>query len=482
MTLSFAMIFVAGITLADCYDRMIFNIRPLYQVNFIVPDAWIEYDPSMDQEDPTTDGEETPETGEAMPETEDSTEEEAPPIDYASMGYTDEIAKLFAEFPHLGVVYKESYYPARGVRSHVLVNEKQVSLGAGGISVTPAHADQKHRAMLNVNYHAMDQEVIDAMKFLGYGIDGDLSSVLKEKNTIAVTEGFLGTTQFNWKVGDTVYIGLPTAETLEQIKVQEQSMMFVTDQAQLLRFYYNAGEYEYRAFKVGAIISDFPTDENWSIFFAPNAYEQVTGYPPIYETLQIYAEKGATEEQEKELYEYLRKAEFVYPNMSVIDLNTRDARQIEANKNYSGIFSMFAWVLLTISPMIWVFSQILFYYKRRKEFDLYLSIGSTMSAIRKLILQDAIRYALISAGLFLLLAPPVSLVVHKAIGFVTAFLGGDMLASFRLPWLAYLCGAAISALCGFVSTMIPWYTYQKQDSPLHSESKGKSVKEETVHE
>ena len=157
-------------------------------------------------------------------------------------------------------------------------------------------------------------------------------------------------------------------------------------------------------------------------------------------------------------------------------------RQIEANKNYSGIFTMFAWVLLTISPMIWVFSQILFYYKRRQEFDLYLAIGSTMSALRKLMLQDAIRYASISAGLFLLLAPPVSLMVHRAIGFVTALLGGDMLASFQLPWLAYLAGALISAACGFVSTMIPWFTYQKQDTPLRKGASENLPKEETVHE
>ena len=477
MTLSFAMVFVGGITLADCYERMIHNPRPLYQVLFDIPDAWIEYDPSKEEDSPTTD--ENPET-EEQEDSEDS--KEAPTIDYASMGYTEEVAKLFAEAPHLGVVYKESYYPARGIRSHVLANEKRVSLGAGGISVSNQRSANKLRAMLNVNYQAMDEEVIDAFEFLGYGVKGDLSSVLTKENTIAVTNGFLGSTQFNWNVGDTIQIGLPTAETLAKIKAQEKQMILVTDQTQLLTFYYNAGEYEYHTFTIGAIVSDFPTDENWSIFMNPSAYESITGYPPIYESLEVYAKKGATEAEEQALYDYLRKAEFIYSNLSVIDLNTRNARQIEANKNYSGIITMFAWVLLTISPMIWVFSQILFYYKRRQEFDLYLSIGSTMSAIRKLMLQDAIRYAAISAGLFLLLAPPVSLAVHRAIGFVTALIGGDMLASFQLPWIAYLAGALICAACGFVSTMIPWYTYQKQDTPLRKGASENLPKEETVHE
>ncbi len=480
MTLSFAMIFVGGITLADCYDRMIHNPRPLYQVLFDIPDAWVEYDPSQDKDTPSTNESDTPET-----EDQEGTEEEkeeVPSIDYSSMGYTDAIAKMFADFPNLGVVYKESYYPARGVRSHVLANEKRVSLGAGGISISNQRTPNKQRAMMNVNYQAMDEEVINAFEFLGYRIEGDLSSVLTKENTIAVTDGFLGATQFKWKIGDTIQIGLPTDETLQKIVAEERAMMFVTDQTHLLQFYYNAGEYEYQTFTIGAIVSDFPTDENWSIFMSPSAYEGITGFPPIYEMLEVYAKKGATEAEEKELYDYLRKAEFVHPNMSVLDLNTRDARQIEANKNYAGIFTLFAWVLLTISPMVWVFSQVLFYYKRRQEFDLYLSIGSTMDAIRKLMLQDAIRYAAISAGLFLLLAPPVSLLVHRIIGFITAFLGGDMLASFKLPWLAYLAGALICAICGFVSTMIPWYTYQKQDSPLRKKAVENSTKEETVHE
>lgn len=496
MTLSFAMIFVAGITLADCYDRMLTRPQPLYQVNFDIPDAWIEYDPSQDKDDSDTpstneEGSEPPSSEEELLGTteselnttdEEAEEETAPPIDYASMGYTDEIAKVFAEFPHMGVIYKESYYPARSIRSHVLLSEKRVSLGAGGISVSDKRTADKNRAMMNVNYQAMDEEVIKAFEFLDYGIEGDLSSVLTEKNTIAVTDGFLGATQFKWKVGDSIRIGLPTAETLKKILSEEADMMFVTDQTQLLRFYYNAGAYEYHTFTIGAIISDFPTDENWSIFFSPAAYETITGYPPIYESLEVYAKKGATEAEEKELYEHLRKAEFLYTNMSVLDLNTRDARQIEENKNYSGIFTMFASVLLAISPMIWVFSQILFYYKRRQEFDLYLSIGSTMNAIRKLMLQDALRYASISAGLFLLIAPPVSLLVHRVIGYITAFIGGDMLAAFKLPWIAYLIGALISALCGFISTMIPWFTYQKQESPLHQCGDEHSQQEETVHE
>lgn len=502
MTLSFAMFFVGAITLGNCYQRMLDDPRPLYQVNFSVPDSSIQYDPSMDKEeeneetqdeDSSSDAIEEGSDGSDLPLTEEapatdgtsadeSEEEETPPVDYASYGYTDEVAKVFAEMPHLGAVYKESYYPARGIRSHVELEQDSVGWGVGGLSVGGSRNTEKQRVVMNVNYQAMDEEVIEAFEFLGYGVKGDLYSVLTKENTIAVTEGFLGSSQFDWEIGDTVLVGIPTAETLEAIRRDEKEMMFVTDELQLLHFYYSAGEYNYYAFTVGAIVSDFPTDANWSIFFSSADYETVTGYAPVYEALEIYAEKGATEEEEEELYEYLRKAQFMYPNMSVTDLNTRDTRQIDENKNYTGVFTLFAAVLLAVSPMVWVFAQILFYHKRRDEFELYLSVGAPLQSIRDLMLQDALRYAGISAGFFLVLAPPVSWLVHRIIGNITVLLGGEMLASFKLPWGAYLIGALVSALCGLISTMIPYILYQKQDSPLRRSGAETSTKEDTVHE
>jgi ABC-type antimicrobial peptide transport system permease subunit len=155
---------------------------------------------------------------------------------------------------------------------------------------------------------------------------------------------------------------------------------------------------------------------------------------------------------------------------------------MEENKNYTGVFTLFSFVLLAVSPMVWVFSQILFYYKRRQEFELYLAVGAPLDSIRKLFLQDALRYAGVAAGVFAALAPLVSWLIHRVIGWSTRFLGGDMLASFRLPWVAYLIGILICAACGFVSTMLPYFTYQKQGSPLHQDGGKNYSKEDAVHE
>jgi hypothetical protein len=490
MTLSFAMLFVGGMTLAGCYQRMLDTPMPLYRVDFAIPGTPGPYQPSDKEETPKT--EEGTEDGEGDSEDADGAEkpdsdnkldaeqkEEIPNIDYSTYGYTDEISKVFAELPNLGTVYKESVFPARGVRSHVRFADENAKFGAGGVSVT--NAGTKWRYQMNTDYKSLDKEIISSFEFLGYGIEGSLESVLTEKNTIAVTDSFLGSVRFDWKVGDTIYIARPVGD-LEPLLTVEQEMLFVTDLDQILLAYLKRGTFKYTEYKIGAIISDMPTEENWSIFFNAKDYQKVTGYAPIYDSLQVYAKHGSTEQEEAKLYEYLRRAEYLYSNMTVTDLNTREARQLDANKNYTGVFTLFSSVLLAVSPMVWVFSQILFYYKRRQEFELYLAVGAPLDSIRQLFLQDALRYAGAGALVFAALAPVVSWFIHRIIGWGTRFIGGEMLASFRLPWIAYLIGILICAVCGFVSTMLPYFTYQKQGSPLHRDGGEMQSKEDAVHE
>ncbi|MBQ8287182.1 MAG: ABC transporter permease [Clostridia bacterium] len=493
--LSFAMLFVGLITLSTCYQRMLDAPRPLYQVDFAVPTYT---PPSTDEESDSEAGEnteaegtdaetdtetssdaETPDGSDATSDPGSDTEEETVFIDYASYGYTNEISKVFAEMPHLGTVLKESVHPARALHSHIRFDEAAAKIGAGGVSLSRDGVDWRYQ--MNVDYQSLDSEIIRSFEFLGYGIEGSLESVLTEPGTVAVTDSFMGSVQFDWEIGDVIYVA-KVAEPLSAAHTVEQSMMYVTDEDQILLAYLKQCNYEYTAYTIGAIISDMPTEDSWSVFFNAEEYEAVTGYEPVYESVKIYAKAEITEEEEAQMYEWLRKAELVYDNLSVTDLHTRLSKQIDENKNYSGVFTLFAVVLLLICAIVWLISQILFYIKRRGEFELYLAIGAPLSSIRKLFLQDALLYAGFGAGVFALLAPPVSWLIHRAIGYVTILIGGDMLASFQLPIVPYLIGIAMCALCGFVSTMLPYLTYKKQGSPLHRGPGETSRQEETVNE
>lgn len=479
--LSFAMFFVALITIGDCYQRMLEVPAPLYQVDFYVPSYFADPEEDGDEKEEN----ETEDTEVTNPETSDETEPEKPEseeevwIDYSIYGYTEEMRKAFSEMPHLGTILKKCYYPARGIRSHVRFDESAAKIGSGGVSFSSGGVDWRYQ--INLDYQSLDEEIIASFAYLGYEIEGSLESVVTEPNTIAVTDSFMGAVKFDWEIGDVIYIA-KVAEPVSAAQSVEQEMMYVTDEDKILLAYLKQCNFEYTAYTVGAIISDMPTEANWSIFLNAEDFSTVTGFEPLYESVKIYAKQGITEAEETEMYHWLQKASLAYKDITVTDLHTRLSHQIDENKNYVGVFTLFAVVLLLICVIVWLISQILFYYKRRGEFELYLAIGAPLDGIRKLFLQDALLYAGVSAGLFALLAIPVSWIIHRAIGYVTIFIGGDMLASFDLHLSAYLIGIAVCGLCGFVSTMIPYYTYQKQDSPLRKGPSDLSCKEDFVNE
>ncbi len=490
-TLSFAMLYVGMITLGNCYQRMLDVPRPLYRVDFAVPGNPGIYSPSQDKEeeeqDPaltdtadstttTVPAEEAP-----VPETAEDMEpdEEEAPIDYSAYGYTDELSALYQSLPHVGAILKDSTFPARGLRSHVRFDKSIANFGAGGVNVSKSDGDWRYQ--INVDYRSLDSEIIDAFRFLGYGIEGSLESVLNNSRTIAVTDGFMGAKRFDWEIGDVVYIARPV-EPFEGLLLVEKEMILVTDPDQILMGYLNKGNFEYIAYTVGAIISNMPTDSNWALFLNADDYQTVTGYPPIYDRVEVFAKKGSTEEEEAELYEALRKSEFVYSDLRVTDLHTRLSLQIDRNKNYTGVYTLFAVILLLVSAMAWIVSQILFYQKRRGEFELYLAIGATQKGIYKFHLQDALLYMVASAGLFAILSPIASWIIHRVIGYLTILFGGEMLAAFELPLPAYLIGIFVSALCGFAGTMISYKLYARQSSPLRNSRAQTMISEDTSHE
>ncbi len=488
--LAFAMLFVGIATLGACYRRMLEADEPLFRVDFALP----TYLFPSDEEDGTEDGEEennSPEDGTdpADPDTPESTdapetEETEDPkeeivIDYSQYGYTDAFSQLFREIPHLGTVLKESKLPARGIHSHVRLYEANMKLGAGGVSLRQNGTDWRYQ--MNVNYQSLDEEIIRAFAYLGYGIEGSLEAVLTEPNTVAVTDSFLGAQRFDWEIGDVIYIATLDG-SYDAARLVAQSTMYVTDEDHILLEYLNQCNYRYKAYTVGAILSDLPAERSWSVFFSPAGYKDATGMEPLYECAQIYGKKGITETEEAEMKEWLRKTALLNDTMSVVDLQTRLSLQMDANKNYAGVFMLFAAVLLLVSVTVWVISQILFYYKRRGEFELYLAVGAPLSGIRRLIFQDALLYAGVAAGLFALLAPVVSWLIHRGIGYVTVLIGGDMLPSFELPLAVYFIGMAVTAVAAWISTVIPYFTYRRAGSPLQGAPANTVPQEENAHE
>lgn len=430
-TLAFSMLFVSATTIGDCYERVLALDIPEISVSFDIPT--------------------------------DSEESEAS-TDPAEFGYNSEKQEVIGSLENIKTIVKRGYMQAMSLTSHVKVDRKATRLFSDGVYLDGMKGDYK--CFLNVDYNTLDDEVITSFKELGYRVEGSLDSVLNDEKTVAVTAGYLGATQFDWKIGDKIMIAdLPDETTRAQLIAKANSLL-TADTDRLLNAWLQEAAFTYTEYTIGAIISEIPTDQNWAVYFSEDNYKNVTGRDAIYNELDIYADTDATEEEISDLYYQLRHVADYYTNMTVTDLDSATARTMELNKNYSSIIAMLSFVLLAVCPLFWFFSQALFYMKRQQELELLQSMGAGSSAIKRYLRDDAVRFSITGGVLFAVLAPLVSWLIHRLVGYIMVFAGDTMLASFKLPVPAYIAGILINIVCGLASGYLAWLSYRKSRSDV----------------
>lgn len=441
-TLAFSMLFVSATTIGDCYERVLSLDIPEISVSFDIPIDSTEGEEGQDSDDS---------------------------LEAVQYGYNSEKQEVFGSLDHIKTIVKRGYTQAMSLTSHVKVNRKATRLFSDGVYLDGMNGDYK--CFLNVDYNTLDDEVITSFEALGYKVEGSLDSVLNDEKTVAVTAGYLGATQFDWEIGDKIMIAdLPDAATRTQL-IAKANALLTADTDKLLNAWLQETEFTYTEYTIGAIISEIPTEQNWAVYFSEEDYKNVTGRDAIYNELDIYADTDATEEEIKDLYYQLRHVADYYTNMTVTDLDSATSRTMELNKNYSSIIAMLSFVLLAVCPLFWFFSQALFYMKRQQELELLQSMGASSSAIKRYLMDDAIRFSITGGILFAVLAPVVSWLMHRLVGYIMVFAGDTMLASFKLPIAAYIAGILINIVCGFASGYVAWLMYRKHRSAVFGENK-----------
>lgn len=363
--------------------------------------------------------------------------------------YEGEVAETVENLPGIGWVHKSCETSAADVNAPILIPGNRVKKSAGGVAV----GDE--RGFLNARYSVLDAQTADALIAEGAGIDGSLDDVLAGRNMIAVSEGFNNGRRFRLKVGDKVRIAyLSESKTGEEI---DYSRMLFTDSDDALRQRLNDYRYLYRTYTVGAVISGMATEGDFPVYLNPSDYTRLTGQEVLFTRAEIVPDPDAGPGDLQRLDAGLRQLQDALSNLTLTDLDKAVAKQVEENKNPTGILIFLAAVLLAASPLIWILSQTLFYLRRRSEMRMYLSIGANLDQVRKIFRSDGLFFALSGMGVYLLLSTGMTLLIHKLANnpYIYQLLTGESEAFFfayRYPWPAILAGLVCMGICGLIST------------------------------
>ena len=138
---------------------------------------------------------------------------------------------------------------------------------------------------------------------------------------------------------------------------------------------------------------------------------------------------------------------------------------VDTRINLPGLLYLMSILVLLISPVVWIFSQIMFYKKREAEFMMLHSMGATMKEIGFLHLTSGALIFVVSFVINLALSRLLCYVIYRIFTSVLPHLGIlGMSVSFNsfVPLSTVIAYATVCAVCGFTSSIIPYLFYKRK--------------------
>ena len=342
--------------------------------------------------------------------------------------------------------------------SHLLLRPSQLyNAGEYVVSSEERKSEGYKWAMNNYNYTAVDQLWID--NILRHDLatfEGDPYSVLTTENGVIISEEVYNGQAYRFQPGDKVVVAI----------CQEGGPTpMVTSPQQLLRDQIRLYKFRYEVFTVCAVVTGLDSEANILFGVTPDTYTSLTGRPSARTELKIYMKQGTDMDTVVAAEGKLRKVVNSFSDWLVTPTSNYFETSIKGLKNDRAVILTLAVCLLTISPLVWYFSQIMFYRKRRNEFAVLHALGAPDEAFAKL---HRLAGAVLS-GVAFLVTILISLLCNYLIYYTLNTL---------LPWLhitqsiryefqislpALIACVVISVLCGYMSCELPYHLFTKPD-------------------
>ncbi len=361
---------------------------------------------------------------------------------------------------------------ARYIKSFMLVESQDAKLTATNLFVYPSGNDvatayqgtaSSYKVTNEVVYNAVDPDNSDdVLNFLAqYTVEGELSDILKSNKTVnycIVGDSQSNLKTFNFNVGDKIALATYKGE----ITAVDSNL----SGKNLLRRQIKNYQYTYTNFEVCAVVKDIPSG-SVPVYMLNDAYTTVTGRSAEATKLNIYVDPSLNIEQVRYIETALRD---IAPargisnigEVTVTNLEQNAENVIRENKHYSELFVVISILILCISPIIWFFSQILFYFKREKEFDIIQSMGATEADVRSIYLLGGLSMAIMSFVFSIILSYVASYAMFYVVNVVVPnFTFEYVRYVFYMPWYALVISIVMSVACGFFSVYIPYKSYFK---------------------
>ena len=312
-------------------------------------------------------------------------------------------------------------------------------------------------AVNNYDCTVVDKLWIDNITRNSLGtFEGDPYSILNNPNGVIISEDIYNKQTYDFGPGDKVIVAVcEEAFPLEMI----------FDPQELLRQQIKNFKFRYETFTVCAVVKGLSSEDGIVFGVGDATYTALTGRPSSRTELKIYLDQGTDMATVATAETRIRSLLTSFSDWQVTPTGNYFEASVKSLKNDNAVILTLAVCLLLISPMVWYFSQIMFYRKRRNEFAVLHSLGAPDDAFAKL---HRLAGGVLSGAAFL-----VTVLVSLLCNYLVYFAVNTL-----LPWLhitesvhyefslslpALIACVVISVVCGFLSCELPYRMFTKPD-------------------
>ncbi len=379
--------------------------------------------------------------------------------------YDEEMsAELYAIDGITEVRAKNNSVEALDIGSHMITDKDNVKALKGIMNFESERYPIEGQKVTNeVLYYGMTEEQLRTLE--KYKYTGDLYSICTSPGTVIIGDSISNIKTFDFEVGDTIMIGVKTGQIMEVDNNLSGDHLL---EEQIANF-----KHEYHTFTVGAVIENIPSG-SMPIFFNVEDYRTVSGGRRADATaLEIYVDQSLTSEETGVLESRLREWGRVYGETRISNTHQLSLDNIEADKHYTELYVCIALLILCISPLVWFFSQTLYYFKREKEFNILQSLGAAVREIRQIYLQGGTVMAALSLLVAIALSYLSSYALFYVYNVIMPYFEKEFVRyEFYMPWYAILTSIVVSVGCGFFSAYLPFRSYIKSRYTLENGGAG----------
>lgn len=300
-----------------------------------------------------------------------------------------------------------------------------------------------------------------------YTTSGDASLFDQSVYNVLVGATYQNRETFAYSVGDTITLAVAELDA-------EGNIVYLDEEAEPVsglsgRYFWEAA-YEKFAFRyitltVVGVIEDFPTaTDGVPIVMHPEIFEDITGVSPVVNSIDVRMAENASVSDFISAESSLRGVASRLGHCTVDTHNTFFENRMEPLYAYDGLIRVVICLILLFIPLIWFYSQALFFRKREREFYVLQAISASDADIKRIhlsgcvmMLPVGIASLLLSLGLYALLRVLFERFLPNVFG-----IAGAITHTVSIPFYVYLVGLLVAFISCLLSALFPYFSYKRR--------------------